>query len=100
MITFLLKFSKLNESIENCLAKPLKGMLWLNIVNIEVKVNDYPNEIDERNFKLQKYEKMKGLVRLKDEIIWNLILDKKERSCQEEVIKNEKHINEINEHNK
>ena len=37
-----------------------------------MKTDDYPRELEERKKKLFKYEKLKKLIRVKDEIIWNL----------------------------
>ena len=68
--------------------------------NIDIKLDDLPNEVQERNIKLLKYEKMKKLVQIKEDIIWNMILDKKERHDEEVINEREKHQNEINELNK
>jgi hypothetical protein len=65
-----------------------------------VKVDDLPNEVLDKNNKLFKYEKMKKLVQVKDDIIWKIITDKKERHDEEMILKDEKHQNEINELNK
>lgn len=40
-----------------------------------MKTDDYPRELEERKKKLFKYEKLKKLIRVKDEIIWNLVND-------------------------
>lgn len=65
-----------------------------------MKVDDLPNEVLDKNNKLFKYEKMKKLVQVKDDIIWKIITDKKERHDEEMILKDEKHQNEINELNK
>jgi hypothetical protein len=65
-----------------------------------VKVDDLPNEVLDKNNKLFKYEKMKKLVQVKDDIIWKIITDKKESHDEEMILKDEKHQNEINELNK
>jgi hypothetical protein len=43
---------------------------------------------------------MKKLVQVKDDIIWKLITDKKERHDEEMSMKDEKHQNELKELNK
>ena len=63
--------------------------------NIDIKVDDFPREIDDRNKKLDKFEKIRNLIKLKEDIIWNLIIDKKERLSQEEILCREKYQNEI-----
>ena len=65
-----------------------------------MKVDDLPNEVLDKNNKLFKYEKIKKLVHVKDDIIWKIITDKKERHDEEMILKDEKHQNEINELNK
>ena len=70
------------------------------IGNIDVKVDDFPHEVNERNLKIFKYEKMKKLLQIKDDIIWNLITDKKKRYDQETLLNNEKHSSEIEEMNR
>jgi hypothetical protein len=68
--------------------------------NIDIKVDDFPREIENRNKKLELFEKMKKLVNLKDEIIWNVIQENKKVVNQEIVKIQEKHYNEIVEWNK
>ncbi len=51
-----------------------------------VRTDDFPKELEERRKKLYKYEKLKKLIKVKDEIIWNLV------NCG--VVPNEKVINE------
>jgi hypothetical protein len=63
-------------------------------------VDDFPREIENRNKKLEMFEKMKKLVNLKDEIIWNVIQENKKVVNQEIVKIQEKHYNEIVEWNK
>lgn len=63
-------------------------------------MDDFPREIENRNKKLELFEKMKKLVNLKDEIIWNVIQENKKVINQEVVKIQEKHYNEIVEWNK
>ena len=52
-------------------------------------MDDFPREIEERREKLEKYDKMKKLIKTKDDIIWNLLCEKKERE--------EKNLNQLKE---
>lgn len=101
MVAFLLRFRKINETVELCLAKQPKSIYNLyNEENIDVKVSDFPREIETRNKKLELFEKMKKLVNIKDEIIWSVIQENRKFSNQETIKLQEKHYNEIVEWNK
>ena len=88
MLNFLIKFRQMAENIETCISKQLRGKLFMFIItaSFSIKTDDYPRELEERKKKLFKYEKLKKLIRVKDEIIWNLVNDPS--------IKNDKNINE------
>jgi hypothetical protein len=90
MIAFLLRFKQINENIELSLSKPFKK-------TIDVISDDFPRELDEKRGRLEKYEKLKKLLKAKDDIIWNLILDKKAREDLEVFKLKEKTHNEISE---
>jgi hypothetical protein len=44
---------------------------------VEVRTDDFPRVIEDRKRKLDKYEKMKKLLKIKDDIIWNLVAEKR-----------------------
>lgn len=90
MIAFLLRFKQINENVELSLAKPFKK-------SIDVPIDDFPRELDERRLKLEKYEKLKRLIKAKDDIIWNLIQERKAREEKEVLKLKEKTHNEISE---
>lgn len=90
MIAFLLRYKQLNETVEMSLTKPFKKV-------IDVAVDDFPRELDEKRAKLEKYEKIKKLLKAKDDIIWNLILERKAREEKEVLKLKEKTHNEISE---
>ena len=69
--------------------------LYLFIGNIDISVNDLPRELDERNYKLSKNEKLLKVLKLKDDIIWNLINEKKNQEENEITYIREKSHNEI-----
>jgi hypothetical protein len=54
-----------------------------------------PRELDERNYKLEKNEKLLKVLKLKDDIIWNLINEKKTQEENEITYIREKSHNEI-----
>ena len=58
-------------------------------------MNNLPRELDKRRKKLSKIQKMDKLLKVKDDIIWNLILDKKKAKDDEITAINEKHIIEL-----
>lgn len=82
MIAFLLRYKQLHETVELILAKPVKQ-------NIEIPADDFSRDLEERARKLNKYEKMKNLIKAKDDIIWALLNEKK--------LKEEFEINKIKE---
>ena len=88
MIAFLLRYKQLNETVELSLVKPFKR-------TIDVAIDDFPRELDDRRAKLEKFEKMKKLLKAKDDIIWNLIQERKLREEKELLKLKEKTQNEI-----
>lgn len=90
MISFLLKYKQINESIELSLSRPFKK-------SIDVPIDDFPRDLYEKRAKLEKYEKLKKLLKTKDDIIWNLIQEKKARDDLEIIKLKEKAHNEISE---
>jgi hypothetical protein len=90
MIAFLLRYKQINENVELSLAKPFKK-------TIDVPIDDFPRELDERKAKLEKFEKIKRLLKAKDDIIWNMILERKAREEKEVLKLKEKTHNEISE---
>lgn len=100
MVAFLLRFRKINETVEICLSKPLKSMTILKLEPVEVNVDDFPREIEMRQKKLQAFDKMKKLLQVKDELIWTIVQEKKKSQGSEIMKLQEKHYNEIVEWNK
>ncbi len=64
---------------------------------VEVRSDDFPRVIEERRYKLHKYEKMKKLLKVKDDLIWNLVMEKRKEGEREIQALKEKHHNEISE---
>jgi hypothetical protein len=64
-IAFLHHFRQLNENIEYAITKQFK-------VDIEVYPNDLPRELAERNLLLEHYEEQRRLLKLRDDMIWEM----------------------------
>eukprot|EP01022_Parablepharisma_sp_SALTPOND_P032963 TRINITY_DN87965_c1_g1_i1.p1 TRINITY_DN87965_c1_g1~~TRINITY_DN87965_c1_g1_i1.p1 ORF type:complete len:901 (+),score=98.93 TRINITY_DN87965_c1_g1_i1:1663-4365(+) len=77
-VGFLIKFRELHEYIEYAITKPFK-------VKIEVVPNDLPRELTEKRKTLERAEQSESLLKFKDEIIWNLIQEKKKLSRMAEI---------------
>ena len=77
-VGFLIKFREMHEYIEYAITKPFKA-------KIDVVPNDLPRELTERRKMLEKAEQCESLLKLKDEIIWNLIQEKKKLSKMAEI---------------
>ena len=71
-LAFLLKFRDLNYEIERSMTKPFK-------VDIDVYPHDLPRELAERRVNMERLETQAQLVKLKDDIIWHLIQEKKKK---------------------
>ncbi len=97
LIKFMKNYKNLYDTAEKCFIQDIKSKIFLIIEEIEVDVNDLPKEIAIRRKKFDLLKKMNNLLKVKDNIIWNLILDKKKIREEELSILNEKQINEINE---
>jgi palmitoyltransferase len=69
-VGFLIKFRELHEYIEYSITKPFK-------VKVEVVPNDLPRELMEKRKILEQSQQSESLLKFKDEIIWNLIQEKK-----------------------
>ena len=81
MIGFLLKFKQLNNMIENSLSKPINN-------NIEINMNDFPREVEEKQMMLKIYEQLEKLSKYKDEIISRILMDKNKKIFNNEENKN------------
>ena len=77
-VGFLLKFKDLHEYIEYAVTKQFK-------VKIDVIPNDLPRELTERRKIIERADQAGSLLKLKDEIIWNLIQEKKKLSRMAEL---------------
>ena len=73
MISFLLQFPQLKSKIERLLEKPLKEKIDLS--NIE----NYPNDLEERHKILEDYDKIKKQLETKNDTIWKILNEKKEK---------------------
>ena len=88
MLNFILKFTKLNEMSENIIAKSLNK-------NIDIDLNDFPLEDNEKRKIINYYNKLEELNKIKDEIIWKILSEHKYYHDEKEILN--KSINEIKE---
>ncbi len=88
IISFLNNYKPNLNKIEYILSKQIKN-------NIEINLNDFPNEEEENKIKFAEYDKLEELIKLKDEIIYKMITDNKYDKPPNEI--NEKTKNEITE---
>lgn len=78
-VGFLLKYKVIQEDIDELITKQFK-------VDISIIPNDLPRELAEKRVKLDEYEKQKGLLKEKNDIILKLV---QEMKIRESTIKDE-----------
>lgn len=69
---FLLKYKEISKTIEGLLNRRNK-----EYSELEVEADDFYNVLDEINHKLNKYEKLNEILKIKDDVIWSLINENK-----------------------
>jgi len=87
---FLLNFKDFHQTIEYAVTKPFKDI-------VDIKADDFVNEIEERTIKLSDYEKLQKELSLKDEIIYKLIEENNKnvsKTFEEVKLSTENEINE------
>ena len=84
MIDFLIKYKQINEKVEDILAKPIKK-------KYNISSDDFPQELKEKEKRINNCENMEQLCQLKDEIIWKLMIDNQDINTK---------VKEINEKSK
>lgn len=72
MIGFLLRYSQINETIENLMSKPVE-------LTIDKDISKLPSEYQLQKSKIDNYAKMEKLIKIKDDIIWELLQNKNEK---------------------
>ena len=70
-IEYLLKYKNILENIESIISKPLNG------VSLEEGIDSMPLKEITETLKMENYNKIKTLLKVKNDIIWNLILMRK-----------------------
>lgn len=73
MINFLLQFPQLKNKMDRILEKPIKEKIDLS--NIE----NYPNDLEKRHKILEDFDKIKKMLANKDEEIWKILMEKKNK---------------------
>ena len=70
-IEYLLKYKSIYENIESIITKPL------NDISLEEGIDSMPLKEITETLKMENYTKIKTLLKVKNDIIWNLILMRK-----------------------
>ena len=73
MISFLLQYPQLKNKMERILEKPLKEKIDLS------DVENYPNDLEERHKILEDYDKIQKQLETRNDTIWKLINEKKQK---------------------
>lgn len=73
MINFLLQFPQLKNKMDRIIEKPLREKIDLS--NLE----NYPNDLEQRHKKLEDFDKIKKSLINKDEEIWKILVEKKNK---------------------
>jgi len=69
--------------------------LLIYLENIDISSEDLPRELDQIHAKLLKYESLLKALKIKDDMIWSLISEKKTQELNEVNYIREKSHNEI-----
>lgn len=89
ILGFLLRYKQILRSIEKIIDKPLKSNVDLSMIE------NFPNDLAERHRKIADYNKIKKELDIRNETIWNLISEKKEKERKLIMTENEKSKNDI-----
>ena len=63
---FLLRYKQMNEDIEFLVSKPTD-------LNIDNNISNLPSELSNQTTRINNYDKIKKLLKIKDDIIWELL---------------------------
>ena len=63
---FLLRYKQMNEDIEFLISKPTD-------LNIDNTISNLPSELSNQSTRINNYDKVKKLLKIKDDIIWELL---------------------------
>ena len=63
---FLLRYKQMNEDIEFLISKPTD-------LNIDNTISNLPSELSNQTTRINNYDKIKKLLKIKDDIIWELL---------------------------
>ena len=73
MLGFLLRYSQMNETIENLLSKPSELLIDKDITKLN-------NDFDKQKKQIDNYAKLEKLIKIKDDIIWELLQKKNQNN--------------------
>ena len=66
MLDFLLRYNKMIDFIDNLLTKPIE-------LNLDKDITKLPSNIINQKSKMENYSKMQKMLKVKDDIIWDLL---------------------------
>lgn len=89
MTEFLLKYKQISETVENILNKHPR-----DYTELEVNADDFEQPLELVNKKLEKFDKLKDVLKVKDDIIWSLINENKSNVMSEEFFKTKRDLEE------
>jgi hypothetical protein len=80
IVNFLLQYKSLVNDIDQIISKPTNKILTKED---EEKILKWPIELNDSKEKLSNYLKLKKLLKIKDDIIWKLLITPYEEKCPE-----------------
>ncbi len=91
LISFLLQYRNVINSINKILEKPIKEKIDLSITE------NYPNDLEERHRILEDYKRIKNELVKRDESLWKILKEKKDKERENIIKAKEKSQNDIEE---
>ena len=91
LISFLLQYKNVMNAIRNIIEKPIKEKIDLSMTE------NYPNDLEERHRILEDYKRIKNELVKRDESLWKILKEKKEKERENIIKEKEKSQNEIEE---
>ena len=91
LISFLLQYKNVMNAIRNIMEKPIKEKIDLSMTE------NYPNDLEERHRILDDYKRIKQELVKKDESLWKILKEKKDKERENIIKEKEKSQNEIEE---
>ena len=91
LISFLLQYKNVMNAIRNIIEKPIKEKIDLSMTE------NYPNDLEERHRILEDYKRIKNELVKRDESLWKILKEKKDKERENIIKAKEKSQNDIEE---